>query len=335
MLSETPQEWVDHAGRDFTRDELVDPETGKVVTYEQLLAIANPDIAKQVNIETFGRKYEAINRGLDDLRDRFAEAKPDVVVMFGDDQSEWFFDDNYPSIHVYWGDKIRKVARRPRGEMAGGNDEAAAPESSSFYRVDSELGLYIIESLMARDFDVAHSKYQRETYGGSIGPSVQYHEHLKRNSAPRPFGIPHAYGVPIDRWFVGEPEIVPITINTCYPPNWISPRRAYALGRAVHDAMDAWGSDKRVAFACSGGLSHYVVDEVLDRAALKGLSEANPDVLTTLPRQRLQSAATETLNWVACGGAMGDEKMEVITYEPCYRTPAGSGVGVAVGSWMV
>lgn len=136
------------------------------------------------------------------------------------------------------------------------------------------------------------------------------------------------------RWFAGKTvPILPITINTCYPPNWISPRRAYALGQAVRRAVEGWNSDKNVAFACSGGLSHFVVDEELDRIALKGLQEANGEVLTSLPRHRLQSATTEILNWVATQGAMGNSRMETITYEPGYRTPAGTGCGCAVGHW--
>src|SRR5207248_11601355 len=129
--------------------------------------------------------------------------------------------------------------------------------------------------------------------------------------------------------------ILPITINTCYPPNWISPKRAYALGQAVRRAIDSWDSGKRVAIACSGGLSHFVVDEPLDRMVLKALNEADGEVLSTLPRHRLQSATTETLNWVAAAGAMGNVPMETITYEPGYRTPAGTGCGCAVGHWAV
>ena len=34
-----------------------------------------------------------------------------MVVMFGDDQGEFFFDDNYPSINLYWGDTIKMIPR--------------------------------------------------------------------------------------------------------------------------------------------------------------------------------------------------------------------------------
>ena len=88
-----------------------------------------------------------------------------------------------------------------------------------------------------------------------------------------------------------------------------------------------------MAFACTGGLSHFVVDEELDRLALKGMEEANAEILTTLPRARLQSATTEIMNWVATAGAMGGTKMETLVYEPGYRTPAGTGCGCAVGVW--
>ena len=68
--------------------------------------------------------------------------------------------------------------------------------------------------------------------------------------------------------------------------------------------------------------------------ALKGLENADPEILRTLPRHRLQSATTETLNWVCTAGAMG-VPMETIAYEPGYRTNAGTGCGCAVGHWAV
>jgi hypothetical protein len=137
------------------------------------------------------------------------------------------------------------------------------------------------------------------------------------------------------RWFGGKTiPIVPVSINALYPPNWISPRRAYALGRGIRQAIDSWDSDLRVAVGTSGGLSHFVVDEEFDRLAIKGMSEANGEILCSLPRHRLQSATCETLGWVVVAGAMGSP-MDVITYQPAYRTPAGTGVGLTVGHWPV
>jgi 3-O-methylgallate 3,4-dioxygenase len=300
---------------------------GVRVTFDELLASADPRIADHINVETYLQKEDSIQKGLDELEKRFGQTNPDVVVMFGDDQSEFFFDDNMPTINVYWGDSIHILPRA----------SADAPYRSYLteeqdWPVASDLGLHVIESLMERDFDISQSRYQKEAYGGSIGPATWYLD-MKRSTAPRPFGLPHAFAYPINRWFAGKQvPILPITINTCYPPNWISPRRAYALGLAVREAVDNWSSDKKVAFGCSGGLSHFVVDEEIDRLAIKGMTEANGEILSSLPRHRLQSATTETLNWVATAAAMGNP-MELITYEPCYRSPAGTGVGCAVGYW--
>jgi hypothetical protein len=334
-MSLTGELWEVHAKNDLRNRELVKMPEGQRVTYEELLASADPSIAKKVNIDTFKGRVENIQKGLDELDTRFGQTDMDVMVMFGDDQGEFFFEDNYPSINLYWGESIKLVPRPIRDDMT----EAQKMSSRAYgaeekdWPVDSKLGLHLIESLMEDDFDIAHSRYLKETYGGRIGPATWYLD-MERSTAPRPFGLQHAFGFGVARWFHGKTvPVVPITINTCYPPNWISPRRAYALGRAVRRAVESWAPDKKVAFGCTGGLSHFVVDEELDRQTLKGLETANGEVLTSLPRHRLQSATTEILNWVAVQGAMGDTKMETITYEPGYRTPAGTGCGCAVGHW--
>jgi hypothetical protein len=331
--------WATYAAGDPRNRELIAVPSGQRVTYEELLAQADPRIKDVVNDEKFIERANNIQKGLDEVQRRFRELDADAVVMIGDDQSEWFFDNNMPSINVYWGDTVKLLPREVRPDM----DEARRVSAMAYgteekdYPVDSKLGLHIIESLMDQDFDVAHSHYQQEAYGGSIGPATWYLD-MQRSTAPRPFGLPHAFGFPIARWWSDKnPPIVPITINTCYPPNWISARRAYALGRAINKAVEQWDNDQRVAIVCSGGLSHFVVDEELDRIALKGLAEANGEILSSLPRHRLQSATTETLNWVTVAGAMAGtpmERMEVITYEPCYRTPAGTGCGSACGVWL-
>ena len=328
LMSLPGELWGTRAEADMRNPELVMMPEGRRVSYEDLLVHADPNIAKAINVETFNQKVESIQKGLNELETRFGQTDMDVVVMFGDDQSEWFFDDNYPTINIYWGESAKVL---PRPSVPGSYRSYLTQEQD--WPVDSRLGLHVIESLMEEDFDIAHSRYQKEAYGGSIGPATWYLE-TKHSTQPRAFGLPHAYGFPIGRWFNGKVvPILPITINTCYPPNWISPKRAYALGQAVRRAIDAWDSDKKVAFACSGGLSHFVVDEELDRKTMKALGEADAETLTTLPRHRLQSATTEILNWVATQGAMGNVKMEGITYEPGYRTPAGTGCGCAVGHW--
>src|SRR5438132_7632658 len=158
------KDWGKRGEQDRRNRELVKMPEGKRVTFDELLALADPAIAKQINEETFIRKEESIQRGLDELEKRFSQSNPDVVVMFGDDQSEFFFDDNMPTINVYWGDSIHIL---PRGSSDGPYRSYLTEEQD--WPVASDLGLHVIESLMERDFDISHSHYQREPYGGQIG----------------------------------------------------------------------------------------------------------------------------------------------------------------------
>jgi hypothetical protein len=342
MSLTNPEHWFASGVSDRRNSELVRPPRCERVTYDELLAGADPKIASLINEETFSARIENIQAGQNELRERFRQTNPDIVVMFGSDQSEFFFDDNYPTISVYWGDIIKMKQRLPRNSQAGESQRIYALSQSGLqegeperdYPVDSPLALHIIESLIEQDFDVGQMRYMKDVYGGSIGPSTYYLD-VGRSTEPRPMGMPHAFAFPVGRWFGGlMPAMVPISINACYPPNWISPRRSYALGQAVRKAVEAWDTDKTVAFATSGGLSHFVVDEELDRMVLDAMSRADGELLANLPRERLQSATTEICNWICVAGAMGDTKMDTICYEPGYRSPAGTGCGCGCGSWL-
>ncbi len=68
--------------------------------------------------------------------------------------------------------------------------------------------------------------------------------------------------------------MVPMMISR-YLPNQPSPRRAHELGGALRRAIDDWDSRKRVAIMASGGLSHQILDEPLDRMVVKALTESD------------------------------------------------------------
>jgi aromatic ring-opening dioxygenase catalytic subunit (LigB family) len=147
--------------------------------------------------------------------------------------------------------------------------------------------------------------------------------------------MPHAYSFVVRRIMNGNDiPIVPVLLNTCYPPNQPTPKRCYQLGRAVRTAIEAWDSSKRVAVMGSGGLSHFVVDEELDRTVLKAMVEKDADTLMNLPRARLNSATSEIRNWIAAAAACEHLQCEVIEYVPVRRTPAGTGGGWAFARWL-
>ncbi|HEY3116494.1 MAG TPA: extradiol ring-cleavage dioxygenase, partial [Chloroflexota bacterium] len=218
-----------------------------------------------------------------------------------------------PPLLVYWGDTIPSVPRIftenpfPTIRMAAwsyGSEERSYP-------VAADLGKHLIEHLMDQGFDVAQSRFLREG-----------------------MGMGHAFAFMYGRIFDGHViPIVPLMMNTYYPPNQPSPERCYQLGRAVRKAVLDWPTAARVAIVGSGGLSHFVVNETLDHQVLDAFANRDVPVLFSIPRQLLNSGSSEIRNWLVAAGAAEHLDYETIEYVPCYRSPAGTGGGWAFARW--
>jgi aromatic ring-opening dioxygenase catalytic subunit (LigB family) len=131
-----------------------------------------------------------------------------------------------------------------------------------------------------------------------------------------------------------EIPVLPIMINTFFPPNQPTPGRCYAFGQALRRAVESWSSDARVALVASGGLSHTIIDEEIDHMTLDAMLEKDQRGLAELPVERLNLGTSEIRNWIAMAGAMEAEEMRLIgDYVPCYRSPAGTGCGMAFAYW--
>ena len=151
-----------------------------------------------------------------------ADQKPDVVVVMGDHQREQFLTDNQPAILIYSGETIEngvlplpatapefwKIARSQYHEA---EHPRACPVAADFAR-------YLTASLVDEGFDISHSE-----------------------KLPRPRGEGHAYGFVQDR-LMGDltVPIVPVMLNTYFPPNQPSPARCFALGQGLATAVWAW-----------------------------------------------------------------------------------------------
>src|SRR6266536_6390868 len=115
--------------------------------------------------------------------------------------------------------------------------------------------------------------------------------------------------------------MVPVIINTLYPPNQPTPRRCYELGQAMREAIESFPGDQRVAVVGSGGLSHFLVDEEIDRKVVQALRERDTQTLKGLPAQRLQSGTGEIRSWLAAVAAAEDLELDFVEYQACYRSP--------------
>jgi 3-O-methylgallate 3,4-dioxygenase len=273
-------------------------------------------IARELAPEVTRARHEATQAAIQQLRGVLAEEAPDALVVIGDDQDEWFSADNQPALCIYWGETVENlpppIERVPPLRQLSYWGFYGDGTNRSF-PVDAALGKYLVETLTREhDFDVAHVRVQ-----------------------PRhgPFG--HAWNF-VHQRIMGERvvPIVPVMLNTYYPPNQPTPRRCHQLGRAIRQAVEAWPSAKRVGIVASGGLSHFFVDEELDRQVLQILAKKDADALTALPSAKLESGNSEIRNWITAAGALEHLQMQLVDYVPSYRSEAGSGVGMAFAIWQ-
>ena len=291
---------------------------GQPVTYGDLLEKADPRLAGMVAPENLVARQNVARAAVRRLRESLGKARLDALIVFGDDQNESYREDCRPTFAIYCGDNIRNG----NAQHSTYNDlpdwyirnrsaffEPVAPRD---YPVHAALALHLVETLSEADFDLAVSKSLRA--GEGEGHAMAYvHRHVMDAEAPVP--------------------IVPIFLNTYFPPNQPSPRRCYALGEEVRRAVETFPGEARVGVLASGGLSHFLVDEELDRAILKALADKDGAFLQNLPRNKLQAGSSEILNWVAVAGAAEGIDLNWFEYVPGYRTPAGTGTGMSFATW--
>lgn len=319
MLNSAAEDHVRHAEIDrgeakgWTRT--LHDKDGRPASYDDLLAQADPALAGLIAEEAIQARVEQCRAALDRLRKTIADAKLDALIVVGDDQHEQFFDDNMPSVLIYWGETIRNNTlqlpddaeewwKRARAQY----HEEAVPRD---YPVAASLGCHLVEALVAADFDISHA-----------------------TKLPRDHGEGHAFGFVHRRLMAEAPiPIVPVVLNTYFPPNQPTPRRCYRLGQAIRQAVQAWESDARVGILASGGLSHFLVDEALDRQVLDACKAGDGAALMAIPVARLTSGSSEIRNWIATAGAAEHLTTQWQEYVPCYRSAAGTGCGMAFAVW--
>jgi len=316
QLSSGVDMWSDHAERDRRNPRLLGRDA-RYHTYDELLADADPALEKELAREVWERKYQRCQEAIEALAAELASARPDVAIVIGDDQRELFRDDGIPAFACFAGPQLidmppsgEALERMPMGiRAASWAAHAGQPES---HPVDAALGAHIAEHLARADFDL--TVFERQPAGRSLGHAFTF---------PR-YRLGLAAGTPI----------VPVFVNTYYPPNVPSAARCYALGQALRRAVESWPERARVAVIASGGLSHFVVDEELDRRVLGGITARDAGALGSLSRDQLRSGNSEILNWIAAAGALEGLAPAVLDYVPGYRTPAGTGAGMAFARWQ-
>lgn len=312
MLNTPAEDWPRFIERDTQRTNLLDTD-GKPTNYEAQLKRAPADIDAQIAPERMRARHASVGAAMSRLGDHLREARLDCLIVVGDDQEELYHSENMPGILVYYGDTIRNVPMAPVANPTWGWKASARWHEEKVpreYPVDARLARHLIDALIEEEFDLAAS--DRVPEGDGEGHAIGFvHKRIMKDVVP----------------------VVPVCINTYYPPNQPTPRRCYRLGQAIRRAVESYPRDIRVGVAASGGLSHFVVDEALDRGLFDLLRKKDGAAIEALPREKLNSGSSEIRNWICVAGAIEHLALEWWHYEPGYRTPAGTGTGLGFALW--
>jgi len=322
-LSTTPEEWLLRLPADHQNK--AHPFRGKTYDFDSLVELRRDedDFAAKATLEERTERHARCRAAIDKMADVFEETKPDVAVIFGNDQNELFLDSMMPTFTVINGEMIwnapatdAQAAMHPPGIHAA--EWGHKPPEYTEYPAHPVLANRLIGALSKSDFDVTRA---------NTLPENENHWHS---------GIGHAFGF-IFRQIMRDKTIptVPIIANTFFPPNQPSAKRCYDFGRVVGETISNWESDARVAIFGSGGMSHFVIDEDLDRLFIQAIAERDWQSLTALDDELLQSGTSELKNWIGAAGALFPTKLSggLVDYVPCYRSPAGTGTANGFLYW--
>jgi hypothetical protein len=277
-----------------------------------------PDVPAD-DVEVNRAKAARVATAFAALKARLAAAKPDVLLVFGDDQLECFDFGNYPSFAVYAGATFHGALARGGSASVPGHPALAAA---------------LLTGLMRRGFDPAFSL-----------------------DMPKPErGIGHAFLRPAESLTDFTVPIVPVFLNCYYAPQPTA-LRCYQVGAAVREIIAEHRGGLRVAVVGSGGLWHTprakdaYLDEAFDRAILNAMTAGDARGMarcfdgykvpagdasqplaargpgaTGLPDAAGPRGGTrETCNWIAAAAVAEGRPATLVDYVPIYASPIGAG----------
>jgi 3-O-methylgallate 3,4-dioxygenase len=320
MLNASVEEWGRFAEREPTM-KLMDRQ-GRMGSYQALLAEAGDRYRDEATPAQFAKRHAAAQAALDRLGEELRAARLDAIILFGDDQKELFHDDNLPALMLYTGTTFAHKARPAKKDwvdwFADVQGRYYPREGVLQHPVQQDLALHCLRTLVASGFDpsVCARLPRDEGQGHAFAFLYQRLLNMGRPSFLPP--LPAHPAIPI----------VPVFINTYFPPNQPTPARCLALGEALRAAVESFPSDARIGVMGSGGLSHFAIDEAFDAQVIDALQRRDGQALAALPPRKLDSGNSEIRNWIAMAGAAQHLPHAWTEYVPAHRTPAGTGTGL-------
>ena len=216
--------------------------------------------------------------GFKPVHEWVARERPDVAVVFYNDHGLNFFLDKMPTFAIGAADHYTN------------EDEGWGIPLFHTFEEHPDLSWHIIEQVVAEEFDPVTCQKMTVDHG---------------------LAMPLALAWPgVKEWPV---RLVPININTVQHP-LPSPKRCFALGRAVGRALESWGGEEKIMVVGTGGLSHQLDGEraghlnpEYDRFCIDHLGREPEALLRHSALDIVELAGSqgiEILNWIAARGAM-------------------------------
>jgi 3-O-methylgallate 3,4-dioxygenase len=322
QLSTPPQEWGQRADADRRNPALA--FRGGDYSFDELNVLRGAAFAAETGRDVMRARHARSRAAIDEVGRIIRAAEVDVLVIVSSDHKEIYGDELLPQFAVYWGETMQhepyteaQLASMPPGLAVA--EVANQPAQSEVRQGHAALGLHLIHSVSRAGFDPGAAKEL---------PAGRWQNH----------SIPHGWGFILQQVLGGQDliPIVPVFVNTFWEPNPPTASRCYDFGVALGAAIASFPEDLRVGVVASGGLSHFVIDEELDRGFLQALIAKDKEFMVALKDDELRSGTSELRNWVTVGGALADTDLSarVIDYVPCYRSEAGTGCAMAFMAWV-
>ena len=322
QLSTPPEEWGQRASADRRNPALA--FRGGDYSFDELSALRGAAFAAECAPGVQAGRHARSRAAIDELGRIIRAANIDVLVIVSSDHKEIYGDELLPQFAVYWGETMRhepytaeQLATLPPGLAIA--EVANQPERPEVRQGHAALGLHLIHEVSGAGFDPGAAKTL---------PAGRWENH----------SIPHGWGFILQQMLGGHDlmPIVPVFVNTFWEPNPPAAARCYDFGAALGAAIKSFPEDLRVGVVASGGLSHFVIDEELDRGFLQALIDKDKEFMVSLKDDELRSGTSEVRNWVTVGGALAgtDLTARVVDYLPCYRSEAGTGCAMAFMAWL-
>ena len=268
------------------------------------------NLSEEIKPQVWQRRFDQITSAVAEAEAALEEAKPDVVLVVGDDHREIYSEAAMPTFSIFWGNNVEAIPPSEIYEAVKPAAWALFGTSRETYACHSDLGRHLIASLHELEFDVAQVRELPEET--SVGhPFIAVRQRLMSN---------HVIPTPM----------VPIILNTYFAPNIPSPKRCWDFGQALVRAIESFPEDISVAIVASGGLSHFVVDYEFDNGFLDAIGRG---AIEELEAEDFVSGTSECLCWLVAAGACSAMDMKVLGLVPGYRTLAGTGCTKAAALW--